>query len=257
MFSFLAVHSGFFRRAILLFLAAFLAGGCTGGGTDANTEPGYLIRVGDVDITVGEFNRAFEMAMTAYPYDIVKQRQALREAREQVLQELVERAVLAARAKDLGIDVTSAELADAISRIKEGYPEGAFEQALLESAVSYEAWKAALRRRLLMEKVVARELESRIAVTDDEIREYYRSHYAQKGDVPAAEALHPDIRKAVVRQLRAEKIEAAYGDWLENLKETYAIDINSVQWGRIAEESVRIGGAHADTENDNGKRPNG
>jgi hypothetical protein len=197
------------------------------------------------------------MAMTAYPYDIVRKPQALREAREQVLQELVERAVLAARAEELGIEVTPAELADAISRIKEGYPEGAFEQALLESAVSYESWKAALRRRLLMEKVVARELESRIAVTGDEIREYYQAHYARKGDAPAAEALHPDIRKAVVRQLQAEKIEAAYGDWLENLKETYAIDINSVQWRRIADESSRRDGTRADTENANGKRPNG
>ena len=137
------------------------------------------------------------------------------------------------------------------------FRSGAFEQALLESAVPYESWKAALRRRLLMEKVVARELESRIAVTNDEIRAFYQAHYTEKGKAPAAGELHPDIRKAVVQQLRAEKIEAAYGDWLENLKEAYAIDINRAEWRRIAVGTAEKARESADIENANGKRPNG
>jgi hypothetical protein len=260
MFSFLAARGGFSRLPILLFLTGFLAGGCTDAGSRNEKEPAPLIRVGDVTIGAGEFNRAFEMAMTAYPYEIVKQPRALRAARELVLRELVERAVLAARARELAIEVTPAELSDAIARIRKGYPEGAFEQTLLESAVSYEAWKAALRRRLLMEKVVTRELESRISATDAEIRAYYRDHYAGGAEPPAD--LHPDIRKAIARRLRAEKMETAYGAWLENLKKTYPIEIDPAEWRRIAgdEPETAEGGPpddNADEEKPNGERPNG
>ena len=254
MFSFLATRGGFSRLAILLCLIGLLAGGCTDAGSRKEKEPAPLIRVGDVTIGAGEFNRAFEMAMTAYPYEIVKQPRALRAARAQVLRELVERAVLAARARELAIEVTPAELSDAIARIRKGYPEGAFEQALLESAVSYEAWKAALRRRLLMEKVVARELESRISVTDAEIREYYRDHYAG-GAEPAD--LHPDIRKVIARRLRAEKIETAYGTWLENLKKTYPIEIDPAEWRRIAGDEPETAEGGSPDDNANEERPNG
>ncbi len=262
MFSFLMARGGFYSLRILLFLTGFfltgwLAGGCTDAGPEKEDEPPYLIRVAETEITAGEFERAFEMAMMAYPYNIVKQPQAFQEAREQVLQELVERAILAARARELGIRVEPAELADAVARIKKGYPEGAFEQALLESAVSYDAWKAALRRRLLMEKVVALEVESRIRVTDAEIRDYYRAHYAAKERKSAGTELHPDVRKALVRQLRAEKIETAYGTWLEKLKETYAIDINSAEWRRLAAESALETEQRPDKENANEKRQNG
>ncbi len=251
MFSFLAARSGLLMLPILL----LLAGGCTDAGSPEEKEPAPLIRVGEVTIGTAEFDRAFEMAMTAYPYDIVKQPRSLRAAREQVFQELVERALLAARAKELGIRVTPAELADAISRIQKGYPEGAFEQALLESAVSYEAWKAALRRRLLMEKVVARELESRITVTDADIRDYYAAHYADGSEEPAD--FHPDIRKAIARQLRTEKMETTYRDWLENLKKTYSIDINQAEWQRIAERAAGTAVPRSETETSNGKKTNG
>lgn len=234
MFSFLIRNRRFYP--VVLLLSGILAGGCTDAGSEKEAHPVPLIRAGETEIHAEEFDRAFEMAMTAYPYDIVKQPRAFREAQEQVLRELVERAVLAARAKDLGLRVTPAELADAVTRIQKGYPEGAFEQALLESAVSYEAWEAALRRRLLMEKVVARELESQVTVTDEEIRDYYRAHYARKGEVPAA--LHPDIRKAIAQTLRTEKIETAYENWLEKLKARYAIEINQSEWRRILTESA-------------------
>lgn len=224
----------------MVLLCAAVAGGCKEGGPETGAEPAHLIRVGETEIFAEEFNRAFELAMTAYPYDIVRQPRAFREAQEQVLQELVERAVLAARAAELGIRVTPAELADAVARIKKGYPEGAFEQALLESAVSYEAWEAALRRRLLMEKVVARELENRAGVTEAEIREYYRAHYVKEGKAPAV--LHPDIKKAIAQTLKADKLEAAYGAWLEKLKEAYPIAINQAEWRRILAESVPEGG---------------
>lgn len=246
MFSFLSI--------LFLFSTLWLAGGCGDVGPDKGKEPPPLIQVGNVTIGAAEFNRAFEMAMTAYPYDIVKQPYALRAAREQVLRELVERAVLAARAEALGIQVTPAELADAIDRIKKGYPEGAFDQALLESAVSYEAWKAALERRLLMEKVVARELEGGISVTDEEIRDFYKTHYADGAG--AAADLHPDIRKVIARQLRAEKIETVYGAWLENLKTAYPVEINRAEWRRIAGDSPEIAEGRPPDDNANEERPN-
>lgn len=253
MFSFLWDHSGvcrngFYRRTCLklwlsilaatLLFAAALVGGCYDSGSAKKTTPAWLVRAGETEISVEEFERTLEMAMTAYPYDIVKKPRALRQAQKQVLLELAERAVLAERARELSIQVTPDELSNAIARIKKDYPDGAFEQALLESAISFEAWKTAMACRLLMEKVTARELGGQLEVADKEIGAYYQTHLAKDGKAPNIKDLHPDIRNAIIRRLKAEKIETAYGEWLEHLKKNYSLEINKEQWQRLQPSSL-------------------
>jgi len=205
--------------------------GCTGHGTGTGDE--YLIRIGERVVTVADFNRAFEIAKTAYTHNSLQNPEDTQDAQLRLLNQMIEELVLLQRAGELGIGVSDEELEKAIEKIKADFPGDAFEQTLLEYAVSYKSWKSGLKTRLLMEKLVQQELKDETVIQPDEVAKFYEENYnndaTQSGDTrnPAA------VEEIIVKQLRRVKIENAYRNWIENLRKRYTIDINKDQWNKI------------------------
>jgi hypothetical protein len=190
-------------------------------------EKEYLIRVGGSVLTVFEFKNSFDVALTAYPHDVMKNPDAAREIRLQLLKEASERLLLTERARELQLAVSDKELEAAIADIKEGYPEGAFEDVLAESAINYDSWKNELKARLLMQKVVANELSGTPSVSADEIAKYREAH---KSDKTSAEG---SADEAAAKHLSMAKTEDAYQTWIKQLQQKYPIEINEAQWKKI------------------------
>jgi hypothetical protein len=205
--------------------------GCTGHSTGTGDE--YLIRIGERVVTVADFNRAFEIAKTAYTHNSLQNPEDTKDAQLRLLNQMTEELVLLQRAGELGIGVSDEELEKAIEKIKADFPGDAFEQTLLEYAVSYKSWKSGLKTRLLMEKLVQQELKDETVIQPDEVAKFYEENYnndaTQSGDTrnPAA------VEEIIVKQLRRVKIENAYRNWIENLRKRYTIDINKDQWNKI------------------------
>lgn len=205
--------------------------GCSGHDTGNGDE--YLIRIDDRVVTVADFNRAFEIAKTAYTHNSLQNPEDTNDARLRLLNQMTEELVLLQRAGELGIGVSDEELEKAIEKIKADFPDDAFEQTLLEYAVSYKSWKNGLKTRLLMEKLVQQELKDETVIQPDEVAKFYEENYnndaTQSGDTrnPAA------VEEIIVKQLRRVKIENAYRKWIENLRKRYTIDINKDQWNKI------------------------
>ena len=151
------------------------------------------------------------------------------------------------RAKELEISVSDDELEGAVSEIKSDYPEGEFEETLIEFAVSYDAWLNRLRTRLTMDKVVEAELKNRISISPEDISQYYKKNFEGKEIESDATQSSEDINETIVKQLRREKAEQAYETWIEELKTKYHIEINSEQWDKIT-ASKRIKENEADTD---------
>ena len=209
----------------------FLFSGCEKTDTDMGKE--VLIRVADRVMTVLDFKNAFEITKIAYENDIKEQPEDLKKAQIRLLNQLTVEMILLEKAKELKISITDAELEQAISGIKGDYPEGEFENTLLEYAVSYDSWKDRLRNRLIIEKVIEEELKSRISITAEDISDYYQKHYQDREEESAADQTSEDINEAIVKQLRRQKTEEAYSAWIEALKEQYEIEVNRVQWEKI------------------------
>jgi len=193
-----------------------------------------LIRVGDRVVTVLDFNEAFEISQIASALSTSDQSEDLRKLQRRLLNELIVETILLERAREIGISVTDTELEKAVVAIKSDYPSGEFEETLLEFAVSYETWESRLKTRLIMEKVIEKELVNRITITSEDIAEYYKKNFqGKKGEsesIPAA----GDINEIIVKQLRRVKAEESYKTWIEELKAKYEIEINGEQWGKIA-----------------------
>jgi hypothetical protein len=194
----------------------------------------YLIRVGERITTIDDFNRAFEIVKTAYPHNVLKGSACLREARLSLLNQLVEQMIILERAGEQNICISDSEFEEVIEGIKKDYPEGEFDKTLLEYAISYQSWKEALKNRLLIEKVIAEELEKKVIITPKSISEYYERNYDSFFLNPGSKENPANINEVVVKHLRREKAEEAYRDWIKKLKKNYKIEINKDRWEEIA-----------------------
>jgi hypothetical protein len=196
--------------------------GCTK--PDSAQKDVYLIRAGNSRITISDFNKSFESAKTAYSYDAIRNPAMVKSLRTDLLRQLAERVVLTERAGELRIDVSDAELEKAVLLAKEGYPDGEFEKTLLESAVSYDSWKTELKNRLLMEKVIEKDLEQEMNITAEDIAKYDAEN---KGEKKISDEM-------MVKLLKKKKAEAAYPVWIEQLQKKYKVEINETEWKKIA-----------------------
>jgi hypothetical protein len=184
-------------------------------------------------MTVHDFNEAFEISKTAYAHNIRQQSEDLRDAQMRLLNQLTVEMLILERGEELGITLSQGELEQALSEIKSDYPEGEFEQTLVEFAVSYDAWLNRLKIRLMVDKVVEEELKNRIPISAEDISEYYKKNFQDRENESETMPSSEDINETIVKQLRREKAEQAYKSWIEELKATYPIELNGKQWDRI------------------------
>ena len=184
-------------------------------------------------MTVFDFNKAFEMAKTAYPHNVMQNPVALRESRLRLLNQLTEQMLIIERAQELGIEASELEVKKAISDIKKDYPEDVFEQTLLEYAVPYDVWEEGLKKRLLIEKVVTAELSDKINITPEEISKYYAGYYKGDGLTSDLEDRSKNIDEIIITNLRRKKLEEAYKAWIKKLQKKYTIEVNKGQLEKI------------------------
>ena len=219
----------------------YILTGCGDYGSDLHSAPSdnYLIRVGDRVATIGDFNRAFEIIRTAYSHKALQEPDSCRGAKLRLLSQLIEEMIILERAKELNVEISDSEVDEAVARMKGDYDDNAFEQILLEHAVSYNLWEKELGKRLLIEKVVERELKEHVVITPEDISNYYEKHYNGGGGPSAlsggTDNPDGDLNRIIVKQLRRKKAEEAYKPWIENLRKKYLIEINKKEWEKISQ----------------------
>jgi len=183
----------FMAIAVFVLLAA---GGCQWLG-DAGREE--VATVDGTGIRLADLNERMEKKLSFMldaPSLNEKQRELLK---LDVLNELIDEKVMINRADKLGIAVSDGELKKRIEEIKKDYPGEGFQELFKGRESRYRAWTEELRKRLLLEKLIHQEVNSRITVTDEEILSYLESH-AKEGiseeRVRISQILLPDREKA-------------------------------------------------------------
>ena len=201
--------------------------------SESNCRDEYFIRVGESVITVLDFNKAFEIVKASYSPGAMEQPDAVKAAKLRLVKQMTEEMILRERAKDAGITITDEEVEQAVEEIKQDYPKEVFDQILLEYAVPYRLWEKGLSTRLLMEKVIAKELGEQIQVTPDDLSKYYEAHHKSDALIPDIKKVSKDGNETIIRNIRRKKIEEAYKPWIEELQQKYVIEINKAQWEKI------------------------
>lgn len=154
-----------------------------------------LATVDGIKISISEFNESFATGLSA-----VIERSSLTpeesdRVKEEALHALIDEKIMLLRARALSLSVSDADLERKIEEIKESYSGEGFERMVSVQKVNYSTWKEELRKRMLLEKLIASEVYAHIIVKENEARKYYSAH---KRMYPQEKRVH--IAQIVVRE---------------------------------------------------------
>jgi peptidyl-prolyl cis-trans isomerase SurA len=93
-----------------------------------------------------------------------------------ILHQLIEDEIVMRRAEKLGLLATDEEVDRKYNEIKSPASQDEFEKRLQEKKISLADFKRDIRRSITLEKVMNKEVSSKINVTDQDIANYYNAH---------------------------------------------------------------------------------
>src|SRR5262245_17387198 len=122
----------------------------------------------------------------------------LRENNARILQETVDDLLLSQRAEDAGLKLRPEVVTDVIDGIKkENNIEGdeALQEALKREGMSYDDLKRNVERNMLRRMVLGRDVETKVTVTDDEVKAEYEAKKGTEYTKPATVTLQEILIK--------------------------------------------------------------
>ena len=140
------------------------------------TSSPILLRVDGRELSLEQFRNEFTRAQPPGQKLSEEERKEMERA---FLAQVIDRELALSEADRLGINITPAELETAITETSKEYPQGTFETILIERGTNLKDWTEEMQRNLLMEKIIAVAVYSRVAVNDDEISAYFEQNKAE------------------------------------------------------------------------------
>jgi peptidyl-prolyl cis-trans isomerase SurA len=96
-----------------------------------------------------------------------------------ILRQLIDNEILMQRAEKLGLLATDDEVDRKLAEIKSPYTKEEFDARLKEKKLTLDDFKRDLRRSLTVDKVLNKEVTSKINISDQDITGYYNAHKAE------------------------------------------------------------------------------
>jgi peptidyl-prolyl cis-trans isomerase SurA len=166
------------KPRVLLVAVALLAAACRS--TSAPPAPPVSAdtwaTVNGTAITQADVDRSFRQ--TADPAQALSSEEELT-AKLGVLDDLILETILLGRAHQQNLQVADADVDKALADAKKNQPEEAFQRELTARKLTVADIRAGIQRRLLAQKVLDRDVSGRIAITDQQIIDFFNANRAQ------------------------------------------------------------------------------
>ncbi len=136
--------------------------------------------VNDEIITQSDLNAAFEPYRGKFEasYRGEDRDKARTDTQRLILNRMVDNLLIEQESRKTGITLRDEEVTEAIADMQKQRniaPEE-FRKALEQEGITQDAYRKDVRDQLMRMKLIRRDIKSRVAVTDEEIGEYYRNH---------------------------------------------------------------------------------
>ena len=129
-------------------------------------------------------------------------------AKLNLLNELIVQDILLAKARALKLEVTDAEVDTAFNEGRKNIPDAAFQQELTKRNLTAADMRDGIRRELLSQKLIDREVTSKITIADQDLTAFFEANRAQFN---LAETSY-QIAQIVVTPVRDSEVTNRTGD---------------------------------------------
>ena len=161
--------------AFAIFLpTSLIAIGCNKAPQDgvAATVNGHAIQRAEVD-------KDYNAQLAQNPQQQVPSADQADELRLNILHQLIIEEIVEQRAAKLNLTATNEEVDAKLAEMKAPFTEEQFQQRLKESNHTVDDVKHDLRRSLTIDKLLNKEINSKITVTDSDVTTYYNAHKSE------------------------------------------------------------------------------
>jgi peptidyl-prolyl cis-trans isomerase SurA len=125
-----------------------------------------------------------------------------------LLNEVIVQEILIAKAPSLKVELSDKELDTAYAEARKNIPEDAFQKELTRRNLTAADMREGLRRELLSQKVIEHEVQSKVTVADQEVRDFFNANRA-RFNFPE-EAYH--IAQIAITPIRDQQTANRLGD---------------------------------------------
>ena len=218
-------------------------------GRRANPDRQIWAEVDGKPIFRDEVERFYRSRLTSASSEAGKDEQAL-SLKLNILNELINNQILLAHASRAGVNISEAEVDKRLADLRTPYSDEEFQKKLKDQGMKLNDLRQQVGDSLLVEKLINKEITSRISVSDSEVAEYYRRnkasfnvpetqyHLAQILVTPMPD---PQLRNlanddaktsaAADRKIKALSARLRKGEDFDKLAQAYSEDPNTVSGG--------------------------
>ncbi len=126
-------------------------------------------------IYLDEYQACLDRKKHMMPEEFLEQPDHLKQFEEEVLDGMIREKILHQRARELNISVSHDELENKIREIREDYGND-FPGLFTAGKISYEMWKEEFKKEMVLQKLVATDVNARIKISEKEIEDYFHQH---------------------------------------------------------------------------------
>jgi len=153
-------------------LVLFFAAGCKGRQDDGDV----LARVNKHKIMRSEVEKYYRHQTEGQQPPSNEQAQSLRLS---ILRELIDNEILMKQAEKLGLMATDEEVDTKLAEIQAPFTKEEFDRRMKERGITLDDFKRDLRRSITVEKVLKKEITSKVNISDSDISNFYNQHKAE------------------------------------------------------------------------------
>lgn len=161
--------------SILFFAGSFLV--TVPSGCHRSPSADVVATVNGKEILRAELERNYQASLQGNPQAPSSQEADVQ--RLDILQKMIQDEILQQRAAKLSLTASDEDVNAKLTEIKAPYTEEQFNNLLKQRNLTLDDFKREIRRGLTRDKLINKEIESKINITDSQIATYYNAHKAE------------------------------------------------------------------------------
>ena len=210
---------------VLLLAAIVMLGACSGEREDL----GIVARINGTPIYLDQLEFEHDIQQSETAGGLLPGVEKLRREYGNILGDIIVHELVVQDLEQRGMEVTPEELKEAEDLIRADYPDGAFEQVLVEEYIDLNTWRERLKYYKSMQKFYSSVLRPSIKIDYKEAQEYYRAHISDY-------YLSGGVKLLVVRGPTRDMVEKG----MEQYRENKSVEALTTAFGQVEAREIVV-----------------